>query len=147
VPDTRAASARLQMLAMLFALILLLWPGWWLWRRQADARRLPFARAFHDLRKLGRGQLDENPDAWLILHRAFDGAARRSIHRSAVVELVRRQPWLESLQTRIEAFYSASAARFFEQSEQPQPFALAELCRLLYLAEKQQAGTRSRPGE
>ena len=138
--DTRGAAQRLKYTSKALVATILGWFGWWLWRHNTDARRLPFSRALRDLRKLGIKQLDEKPHAWFALHHAFNDSAGRTINAGGIAELIQQQPWLKSLQSRIEAFYDASAARFFEQSTEPQPFALFEFGRALYLAEKQHSG-------
>ena len=135
--DSYLAATRLSLTGLALAVTLALWLGWWLWRRNADAIRLPFARAWHDLRKLDPSRLDEDPDAWFTLHHAFNDSAGRTVSRATIDELIRQQDWLRSFESRIAEFYLASAARFFEHGAQPRPFALIELGRDLYLAEKQ----------
>lgn len=142
--DWRTAARQMKFTLIALAATLVCWLGWWLWRRHTDALRLPFARALHEMRGLGLKRHDENPQAWLVLHHAFNAAAGRTINSGTIAELIKQQPWLESMQTRIESFYAASGARFFEQPTQPRAFALFEFCRSLHQAEKQHSVGRSR---
>ncbi len=138
--DSNLAARRLNLTGLALAATLALWLGWWFWRRNADAIRLPFTRAWHDLRKLNTSLLDEEPDAWFILHRAFNDSAGRTVSRATIDELIKQQDWLETFESRIADFYVASATRFFEHEAQPRPLELIELGRDLYLAEKRHAG-------
>ena len=138
-PDTQVAAQRLKYTSMALVGTILAWFGWWFWRHKTDARQLPFSRALRDMRKMGIKELDENPAAWIALHHAFNGSAGRTINSGTIAVLIQQQPWLKSLQSRIEAFYAASATRFFEQATKPQSFALFEFYKALYLAEKQHA--------
>ena len=144
-PDTQVATQRLKYTSMAFVVTILAWLGWWFWRQNTDARRLPFSRALRDMRNMGIKGLDENPEAWFALHHAFNGSAGRTINSGTIAKLIQQQPWLKSLQSRIEAFYAASAARFFEQPAESQSFALFEFARVLYLAEKQHSGGHRLP--
>lgn len=92
-------------------LLLAAWPGWWAWRNWRAASALPFAQAWRSLR---RGD-DLQAPAWQVLHRAFDAAAGRAVHAGSLPALFRQQPQLETLRPDIEAFYRASAARFFAE--------------------------------
>ncbi len=139
-PDSRVAVDRLKYTGIALVLTIFSWLGWWLWRQHTDARRLPFSRAFQEMRKLGKKGIDENRDAWLALHRAFNGVAGRTINSGTIEELIRQETWLEPLQLRIEAFYAASVARFFAQVSRPKPFELFEFGKLMHLAEKQHSG-------
>lgn len=138
--DDQLAAKRLILTSLALVVTLLLWLGWWLWRRNADTSRLPFAQAWHQLNKLDPNQLDDDPQAWLVMHHAFNNAAGRTINRTTIQALIRQDAWLESYAARIDEFYLASSARFFEQAMQPQPFALLELCKTLYLVEKRHSG-------
>jgi mxaA protein len=138
--DDQLAAKRLILTILALVATLLLWLGWWLWRRSADISRLPFAQAWHQLNKLDPNRLDDDPEAWYIMHHAFNDAAGRTINRTTIPDLIRQDAWLESYQARIDEFYLASSARFFEQVVQPRPFALIELCKTLYLVEKRHSG-------
>jgi len=139
LPNTTSTVHRLRIASIGLVATLLCWLLWWLWRRTADQRRLPYAAAFHAMRKLDTQQLNNAPDAWFTLHHAFNGSAGRTINAGSVSELIQHVPWLEPLQPRIEAFYSASAERFFADKSTPTSFALLELSKDLYIAEKQHA--------
>lgn len=145
LPDARETARRLKYSSMALVATLLSWLAWWLWRQHTDASRLPFARALQDMRRLDFNQLDEDPQAWFALHHAFNDSAGRTINGGTIAELIQQQPWLKSLQPRIEAFYAASAARFFEQAAEPQPLALFEFSKALCLAEKQHSGGHRLP--
>lgn len=138
--DDQLAVKRLILTSLALVATLLLWLGWWLWRRNADISRLPFAQAWHQLNKLDPKRLSDDPKSWLVMHHAFNDAAGRTINRTTVPDLIRQDAWLESYETRIDEFYLASSARFFELAEQPRPFALIELCKTLYLLEKRHSG-------
>jgi len=135
--DGQLATKRLILSSLALVATLLFWLGWWLWRRNADISRLPFAQAWH---KLGPNRTDDDPQAWFIMHHAFNDAAGRTINRTTIQDLIRQDAWLESYEACIDEFYLASSARFFEQALQPRPFALIELCKTLYLAEKRHSG-------
>lgn len=141
-PDTAVAVRRLLYCGIALVITLTAWLGWWLWWLYARTGRLPFADAFHSLRGLEATRLDENPDAWLALHRAFNATAGRSVTGSNMGVLFRRAPWLAPQRLRIEEFYKSSALRFFAQQPQPSPFSLIEFGRELYRAEKRQADAR-----
>lgn len=146
LPDTSAANRRLKYTLLALLVTLLTWSGWWYWRHNTDASRLPFAGAMYEMRKLGIKQLEENPQAWFALHHALNDSAGRTIYSGSISELIQRQPWLNSLQSRIEAFYAASANRFFEQATEPLSFSLFEFGKALYLAEKRHStGHRPQP--
>ncbi len=139
-PDTRAAARRLQYSGMAMIATIILWLGWWLWRQRSDARQLPFARAFFDLRKLDSQQVNDNPQAWVALHHAFNDAAGKTISRESIVDLIDDTGWLASFEPRINDFYAASASRFFANTTSPQAFAVIEFSKALYRAEKSQTG-------
>jgi mxaA protein len=141
--DWRSIARQFKFTSIALVATLVSWLGWWLWRRHTDALRLPFARALHEMRRLGLEQLDENPHAWFALHHAFNEAAGRTVNSGTIAELIEQQPWLKSMQARIESFYAASVERFFEQAPQPQAFALFEFGKSLYQTEKQYSVGRS----
>lgn len=135
-PDPRAPARGLKYMVMALVATIISWSGWWHWRQHTDARRLPFARALRDIRKLDSKQPNEDPHAWFALHRAFNDSAGKAINSSTIADLIQQEPWLKSFESRIDAFYAASAARFFEEVTQPQPFALIDFGKALYLTEK-----------
>jgi len=141
-PDTGQAMQGLQFGSLALAITLAAWLGWWLWRLYARSERAPFAAAFHRLRCLDARRLDENPDAWLALHRAFNATAGRSITGSNINLLIGQAPWLASQQPRIDEFFRFSGLRFFAQDPRPSSFALFEFARELQRAEKRHADSR-----
>lgn len=138
--DGHLAARRFGQSCLALGATLLLWLGWWLWRRNVDAKRLPFAQAWRNLRRLDPSRPNDDPEAWFALHRAFNDTAGRTISRATIDDLIRQQVWLNSFESRIVDFYLASAARFFEHRAQPQPFELIEFGRALYQAEKRHSG-------
>ncbi len=116
--------------------VLVAWVGWWFLRQRADTKRLPFAHAWSEIRKMGHKQLDTKPEAWFALHHAFNGCAGRTINSSTVDELIRQKPWLHSLQSNIDDFYALSSARFFAEQTALSPYGLYEFARTLYRVEK-----------
>ena len=138
--DGQLAGKHFFLSVLALVATLLIWLGWWLWRCSADISRLPFAQAWHQLNKLDTNRLNDDPQAWLVMHQAFNDAAGRTINRTSIQDLIRHDRWLESHEARIDEFFLASSARFFEQAAEPRPFALSELCKTLYLVEKRHTG-------
>lgn len=134
-PERGASPTAVQPIArrLAFALAALTatlaaWLGWWVWRNRREAARLPFARAWRRIERLGAG--DDGPaggaggagagnapaDAdvlWRIVHRALDETAGRVVHLRSLPSLFAHAPWLEPLRPEIEAFYLRSDERFF----------------------------------
>ncbi len=94
-----------------FALTLLAWLAWVLWRNKRANATQPFAHALRELRTLP----DDAPRAWQILHRAFDQAAGRVIHSATLPVLFERAPQLAPVRAEIEEFFAQSTQRFFAQ--------------------------------
>lgn len=136
VSVSSSASRRLSYLLTGLIIGLSGWAGWWLWRESRDRVRLPFARAKHQLKQLPSDNLDDNEDAWLLLHHALNATAGHSVQSGNIEFLIEGQPWLASLQSTIEAFYAASSARFFAQNDVVPEFSLKTFCEALYRAEK-----------
>jgi mxaA protein len=114
------------------ALVLLAWLGWWGTRQWRDARRLPYARAWRELR-----QLDAASDgAWLAMHRAIDTSAGRVVQSATLPRLFAEAPHLAALRAQIEDFYRRSDQRFFGNDSGAPPHPLLELCRALRDVEK-----------
>lgn len=144
VADLPTAGLQRQWFATLavFGTILLAWLGWWAWRNAREAHRLPFARAWEELRHLARTHRSQPlaaiPDAWLAMHRALNATAGRVVHQASLPRLLTEAPYLRPLGDRLEGFYRQSAARFFADSP-PAPYELLELCRALRQAEQRHA--------
>jgi mxaA protein len=85
------------------------WLGWWLIRFIRAAVSQPFARALREIRRAG----DDNQEAWLALHRAFDRTAGRALQINTLNVLFQRAPYLEPQRPEIERFYAESTWRFF----------------------------------
>jgi mxaA protein len=112
------------------------WLAWWSWRTRADARRLPFARAWRAIRTLDAAELDSGDAAWVHLHRAFDDTAGQVVHAPSLRALFVRAPYLEAFAPRLEAFFARSQQRFFGGETGDAPFPLRDFARTLYRAEK-----------
>ncbi|MBS0420763.1 MAG: hypothetical protein JSR66_23840 [Proteobacteria bacterium] len=115
-----------------FAVIVAAWFTWWLIRSVRAARNQPFARAQREIRQIG----EDNADAWLALHRAFDRTAGRALQTSTLPALFKQAPHFESQRGAIEEFYSQSNLRFFGGGA-TEPLALSGLAATLRRIEKQ----------
>jgi mxaA protein len=143
-PDRIAAPAALgtlwRGLAVSLALLgatLLAWVGWWIGRNRWEASRLPFARAWRQLRTQADGDAQTDA-AWRVLHRALNETAGHVVHARSLGALIEREPWLKPLQPELERFYDESEARFFGVEHQGGTApSLVPLCRSLYRAERQ----------
>ncbi|MDR1967955.1 MAG: calcium incorporation protein MxaA [Burkholderiaceae bacterium] len=123
--------------------VLLLWLGWWLWRNALEARRLPFARAWHELQRIDD---PASAQAWRIVHRALNASAGCVVHGTGLARLLDRAPYLRPLQAQLEDFYRESTRRFFADDAAPgkgeRPYPLKALCRALRDVEKKNMGRR-----
>lgn len=124
-----------------------LWLLWWLFRCWRDSHTLPFANAYRLIRRLPAARIHSEPDAWVALHHAFNAVAGKTISIDSVSELFVNAPWLAVRQPAIEQFYTASAARFFQQSETSSIEAVdvKALCADLSRLEKRQAKSQVKP--
>lgn len=138
---TAALQRQMQGALAALAVVLALWAAWWAWRQSRDARRLPFARAWGELRGLARrgDALAQQPEAWLSLHRAINASAGRVVHGATLPRLLSEAPQWQPLAAQLEAFYRASAQRFFADAPAAQPYPLLDLCRALRQVEKAHA--------
>lgn len=137
VPPREQAAMSRQLHAALWALaaVLAAWLGWWAWRQPLDARRLPFAGAWHALRRADPA----SPEAWRALHRAIDRSAGQVVHGASLPQLLAARPAWQPLGAQLEAFYRASAERFFDPAARAPggaAFPLRELARALYRVER-----------
>ncbi|MGC4080040.1 MAG: calcium incorporation protein MxaA [Rubrivivax sp.] len=127
-PDDGPRRRLMGALAVLAAL-LLAWGGWWAARNGRESRRLPFARAWRELRRTdGNGA-----EAWRLLHRALNTSAGRVVHGRSLPRLLAEAPHLQPLAPQLEAFFRHSEQRFFAAAaggSAPAP-SLLELARAL----------------
>lgn len=110
----------------------LAWLGWWAWRNRREAVRLPFAHAMRELHRAG----DSVPDAWRILHRAFDRTAGCAMASGTLPRLFDRAPQFLPLRGPIEAFYAQSSRIFFGSAATGDAASVRELCQALYRVER-----------
>ena len=97
-------------LAVALAALAGLLPGWFGF---GGASR-PFAVAFRHLRNdVARGQGKLSDGAWLALHRAFDTTAGQALMQADVPAFLNQHPRYAALRPQLEAFFTASSARFF----------------------------------
>jgi len=128
--------------AGLSLLTLFSWAGWWWWRNARESARLPFARAWRQMRRMQRTQRDPEPrmdastDAWLCLHRALNETAGHVVHGGSLPALFARAPYLQPLRAQLEQFYRQSAERFFVRASTAEAYPLKTLCEALYRAEQ-----------
>ncbi|NPT34067.1 calcium incorporation protein MxaA [Paraburkholderia xenovorans] len=120
----------------LLLLTLLSWAGWWLWRNWRESARLPFARAWRQMRRLDGPNADMSADAWLCLHRALNETAGHVVRAGSLPSLLARAPYLQPLHAQLEQFYQQSGERFFTPAPALAPYPLRGLCRALYRAEQ-----------
>lgn len=133
--DAIERQLRLSLAALLG--VLLAWLAWWSWRNASEARRLPFAQAWRELKRIDD---PASAQAWRIVHRALNASAGRVIHGAGVPHLLAEAPYLRPLQTRLEDFYRESTRRFFaadaDRAAADPSYPLKPLCRALRDAEK-----------
>ncbi|CAB3682795.1 calcium incorporation protein MxaA [Paraburkholderia rhynchosiae] len=123
----------------LLLLSLLSWALWWLWRNARESARLPFARAWRQLRRMqwsAEPRADASADAWLCLHRALNETAGHVVHAGSLPGLFVRAPYLQPQRAQLEQFYRQSAERFFTPASTADVYPLRALCEALYRAEQ-----------
>jgi mxaA protein len=120
----------------LLLVTLLAWAGWWWWRNQRESDRLPFARAWRQMRRLEGAQAAGSKDAWFCMHQALNETAGQVVHGGSLSGLFARAPYLRPLRAQLEHFYQVSAERFFKPVPAAAEFPLQTLCRALYRAER-----------
>jgi len=120
-------------------LSLLCWAGWWWWRNARESARLPFARAWRQMRRMqppaGAGA-QAAADGWLCLHRALNETAGHVVHAGSLPGLFVQAPYLQPLRAQLEQFYRQSAERFFLSAPGADVYPLRSLCEALYRAEQ-----------
>ena len=115
-----------------FLLSVAAWGAWWVWRNWRASSAQPFARALREMRDVD----DSSAEAWHALHRAFDATAGRATRAETLPSLFQHAPHLQPLRPTIEAFFTQSAARFFEGKAPREAVAVHVLCRELRRVEK-----------
>lgn len=114
-------------------LILLAWMAWWTWRQVHAAANQPFARALHQIRRRGENQ----QEAWVEMHRAFDRTAGQALQPASLGVLFVKAPHFAAERESIEEFFRQSSRRFFaDPVHAPADFPLRELCAALRRIEK-----------
>jgi mxaA protein len=129
VPRMRFFAALAAAAASLFWLLAM--QNWLPWRRQGDK---PFARAAARIRRAG-----EAPEAWRILHRAFDETAGMRLFSGDIETFLSRHTRFASYRSDIESFFAASHETFFTPGSGTTvvpPRHLENLCRRLAKAER-----------
>lgn len=156
-PDRLAAPValapirrRLTLALTAFVVTLAAWGAWTWWRNAREAARLPFARAWRQMRRLDAGeaqaaQAARAESAWRVVHRALNETAGHVVHAGSLAAVIGREPWLQPLRPQLEQFYRQSDEHFFAvaRPNEAAPAAagtdtrgLVDLCRALYLAER-----------
>jgi mxaA protein len=134
---TDAIERQLRLSLTALAGVLLAWLAWWAWRNASEARRLPFAQAWRDLKRIDD---PASAQGWRIVHRALNASAGFVVHGAGVPRLVAEAPYLRPLQPRLEDFYRESTRRFFaaeaDRAADDPSYPLKPLCRALRDAEK-----------
>ncbi len=118
--------------------LLLAWGAWWAWRNARESHRLPFARAWRQLRRTDPA----SAEAWRVLHHALNATAGRVVHGRTLPALLAGAPHLQPLAPRLEAFYRHSEQRFFAAAAgmPPADLSLRDLAFALREAERRQHG-------
>jgi len=135
-PAPRLAVDALRQRALATAaacvLVLLAWGAWWAWRNRQAAQQQPFARALRALTTID----PQAPEAWQLMHRAFDQAAGQVTRIGTLPALFDARPELAVQRASIERFYAQSAQRFFGAQSVAEPVALRSLARTLRRIER-----------
>jgi mxaA protein len=132
LPDSAPLQRRLRLTLAALCAALLGWLAWSRWRDFLAARHQPFARAQRELRQLDA----QSAQAWRCMHRAFDATAGVVLQITTLEKLFDRAPQLIPLRAEIEAFYQASAARFFSDNADSSRHDLRALCTQLRRIER-----------
>jgi mxaA protein len=109
-----------------------LWLGLVLWRNWRAAAARPFARALREIRRID----ERAPEAWQVLHRAFDRTAGRVTQTATLQTLFQRAPQLTPLRPKIEQFFEQSNERFFGRGLPDGALSVRKLCAELRRIEK-----------
>jgi mxaA protein len=138
-PDRQAAviasapiRRQVQFWSISLVVTLMAWFAWMKWRDRLAVSNQPFARAWHEMRRLDAS----TPQAWQALHRAFDRTAGRVMHAETLALLFQRAPHLQPLREQIERFFAASSERFFGSAAQDAAMSIRSLCEELRRLER-----------
>jgi len=136
--STEGMERQLRSTLVVLAGLLLAWGGWWAWRNSREAHRLPFARAWQQLRRTDPA----SAEAWRVLHHALNATAGRVVHGRTLPALLADAPHLQPLAARLEAFFRHSEQRFFaaEAGIGVADLSLRDLALALREAERSQHG-------
>ena len=129
---TAAMRQRITLWLSALGATLLAWLGFVIasaWRARS---RLPFARAWRQLRARGTAPGADR----VALHQAFDHTAGRVLHAGTLAPLFDHAPWLQPLQPRVERFYADSARLFFGSGLPADAESPLALCRQLRRLER-----------
>lgn len=137
VAITATAPARAKLLVWSIALVAVLaaWLAWFQWRNRRDTLDRPFARAYHELRRVD----EMAPEAWQALHRAFDQTAGRVLQIQTLPALFQRAPYLQPRRADIERFFTQSSERFFGAGLRSDVVSVRALCNELRQIERRHA--------
>lgn len=133
-PALAPQRAALRWCLAALVLELLAWLAWWRWRDRRAAVQQPFARALRELRGLD----ERAPQAWQVVHAAFDRAAGQVTQAGTLAVLFARSPHLAPARERIERFYAQSSERFFAGHLPDSAVSVRALCAELRRYEKRQ---------
>jgi len=132
---TASIRTRLHLALLALAATLIAWLAWARWREWRERASLPFAHALQEMQHLG----DDTPQAWQMLHRAFDQTAGRVVQLETLPALFQRAPHFRPLHAQIERFFAQSNARFFGTGLAETSVSARALCRELRRLEKRYA--------
>jgi mxaA protein len=131
---TEPIERAIQVSAGALVVTLLVWLAWNTWRNIRAQATQPFARALREMRTLDD---DRAPQAWQILHRAFDRTAGRVIQIATLPTLFEHAPQLAPARAQIEAFFAQSNSLFFGTSLTNPDLSPRALCVALRRIEKE----------
>jgi mxaA protein len=133
--DTAPTRAKLLIGSIALALTLAAWLAWLRWRNWQDSHNQPFARALNQLRRVD----EMAPEAWQVVHRAFDQTAGRVLQLETLPTLFERAPHLQPRRAEIERFFAQSNERFFGAGPQGELVSVRALCHDLRRIERRHA--------
>jgi mxaA protein len=126
---------RIRLAAAALVLTLLLWIASLALRRHLMRRRLPFAAALRDLRRMP----DDTQEAWRRMQHALNEAAGEVVRTGNLDVLIQRRPWLQGERVAIEQFCRDASAFFFGGDAPAAAYALRQFARRLSTLERRHA--------